>query len=200
MPKENFYNLPEKKRNLILEAIKKEFEEHSIKDASVKDIVEALGISRGSFYTYFKNLEESYFTILERETIEFHEIFLKLFRRENGNLFKALDFFGQELARELFKKEKYALYKNRYLYWTPDLAALWREFHMENRHVNSLEMDVAFKQVEDGRMKEFMHYIKAVVHELIRRSFLENWSQVIFLEHYEKQISWVKYGLKDILE
>lgn len=200
MPKVNFYNLPEKKRNLILEAVKKEFEEHSIKDASVKDIVEALGISRGSFYTYFKNLEESYFTILERETVETHEIFLKLFRRENANLFKALDLFGQEVAVELFKKEKYALYKNRYLYWSPDLDVLWREFHMTNRHVNSLEMDVELKQVEDGRMREIMHYIKAVVHELIRRSFLENWSQETFLEHYEKQISWVKNGLKDMLE
>lgn len=200
MPKETFYNLPESKRELVLEAVKKEFEEHSIKDASVKDIVSALGISRGSFYTYFENLEESYFTILELETIETHELFLGIYRKEEKNLFKTLDVYGQELAGELFKKEKYALYKNRYLYWSAELDALWKNFYKRNGNIKRYEVEMELRQSDDKEMKEVMHYIKAVVHELIKRAFLEKWDSQVFLEHYENQISWMKNGLKSTLK
>ena len=198
MPKETFYNLPESKREFVLEAVKKEFEEHSIKDASVKDIVSALGISRGSFYTYFENLEESYFTILELETIETHELFLGIYRKEEKNLFKTLDVYGQELAGELFKKEKYALYKNRYLYWSAELDALWKNFYKRNENIKRYEVEMELRQSDDKEMKEVMHYIKAVVHELIKRAFLEKWDRQVFMEHYENQIFWMKNGLKSI--
>jgi len=200
MPKETFYNLPESKREFVLDAVKKEFEEHSIKDASVKDIVSALGISRGSFYTYFENLEESYFTILELETIETHELFLGIYRQEEKNLFKTLDVYGQELARELFKKEKYALYKNRYLYWSAELDALWKNFYKRNGNIKRYEVEMELRQSNDNEMKEVMHYIKAVVHELIKRAFIEKWDRQIFLEHYNNQISWMKNGLKSTLK
>ncbi|HSR03536.1 MAG TPA: TetR family transcriptional regulator [Proteiniclasticum sp.] len=200
MPKETFYNLPESKRKFVLEAVKKEFEEHSIKDASVKDIVSALGISRGSFYTYFENLEESYFAILELETIETHELFLGIYRKEEKNLFKTLDVYGQELAGELFKKEKYALYKNRYLYWSAELDALWKNFYKRNGNIKRYEVEMELRQSDDKEMKEVMHYIKAVVHELIKRAFLEKWDRQVFLEHYENQISWMKNGLKSTLK
>jgi AcrR family transcriptional regulator len=196
MPKETFNNLPEKKQKLILDTIKKEFEEHSIMNASVKDIVTALGISRGSFYTYFENLEESYFTILELETIETHELFLKTFRQEEGELFKTLDRYGQELAQELFKKERYALYRNRFLYWTTELDALWKKYYQNHRNEKRVEMEAELRGINDTKMREVMSFVKAIVHELIKRAFLENWDSEAFLAHYENQISWMKNGLK----
>jgi len=199
MPKETFRNLPEKKQKAILEAVKKEFEVHSIMDASVKDIVLALGISRGSFYTYFENLEESYFTILEMETIETHELFIRLFRQEKSDLFRTLDLYGEELAKELYRKEKHALYRNRFLYWTTELDTLWKKFYIDNGNAKRLELEKELRQVHDERMTEVMHYVKAVVHELIKRSFLENWDSGTFLEHYGIQLSWMKNGLKSAM-
>jgi len=195
MPKDTFKNLPEKKQKLILETIKREFEEHSIMDASVKDIVTALGISRGSFYTYFENLEESYFTILELETIETHELFLRTFRQEKGDLFKALDQYGRELAQELFKKDKYALYRNRFLYWTTELDALWKKYYQDHQNEKRVEVEAELRQNNDTKMKEVMNYVKAIVHELIKRAFLEKWNREAFLAHYENQMSWMKNGL-----
>lgn len=195
MPKETFKNLPEKKQRLILETIKREFEEHSIMDASVKDIVTALGISRGSFYTYFENLEESYFTILELETIETHELFLKTFRQEKGDLFKTLDQYGKELAQELFKKDKYALYRNRFLYWTTELDALWKKYYQDHQNEKRVEVEAELRQNNDTKMKEVMNYVRAIVHELIKRAFLEKWDSEAFLAHYENQMSWMKNGL-----
>ena len=165
-------------------------------NASVKDIVTALGISRGSFYTYFENLEESYFTILELETIETHELFLKTFHQEEGELFKTLDRYGQELAQELFKKDRYALYRNRFLYWTTELDALWKKYYQNHRNEKRVEMEAELRGINDTKMREVMSFVKAIVHELIKRAFLENWDSEAFLAHYENQISWMKNGLK----
>jgi hypothetical protein len=44
-------------------------------------------------------------------------------------------------------------------------------------------------------MKEVMNYVKAIVHELIKRAFLEKWDSEAFLAHYENQMSWMKNGL-----
>ena len=58
MPKETFYNLNEDKKTLIEKALIKEFESNPLCEATVKNIVEDLNISRGSFYQYFYSLEE----------------------------------------------------------------------------------------------------------------------------------------------
>ena len=100
MPKKTFLNLPQEKQQRILETCKKEFEEKPLFQASVSDIVNTLGIARGSFYQYFENLEECFFTILSSENMDVH----------------ALLRYGEVLSKELYKPSKRNLYRNRFLY------------------------------------------------------------------------------------
>lgn len=86
MPKTTFLNLPQEKQKKVLEICKKEFEEKPIFEASVSDIVNALGIARGSFYQYFENLEECFFTILSYENMDVHALFQESLQ-ESGNIF-----------------------------------------------------------------------------------------------------------------
>ncbi|XTB06796.1 hypothetical protein KP614_01700 [Treponema denticola] len=44
--------------------------------------------------------------------------------------------------------------------------------------------------------KELIEYTKAIVHNLISRFFIENWEPKEFIEHFQKQIMWMKNGLK----
>ena len=60
MPKETFYNLPSEKRDRIVEAALKEFEENSFDQASTNRIIEQSGISKGSFYQYFNDKKDLY--------------------------------------------------------------------------------------------------------------------------------------------
>lgn len=60
MPKETFYNLPPEKRDRIVEAALKEFEENSFDQASTNRIIEQSGISKGSFYQYFNDKKDLY--------------------------------------------------------------------------------------------------------------------------------------------
>ena len=65
MPTATFYHLNEKKRARVLEAAIDEFAQTRFSDASVNRIVKAAGISRGSFYQYFKDKEDIYIYVLE---------------------------------------------------------------------------------------------------------------------------------------
>ncbi|HHY26321.1 MAG TPA: TetR/AcrR family transcriptional regulator [Desulfitobacterium dehalogenans] len=60
MPTQTFFNLPEEKRNRIIEAAIQEFAAYAFDQASIARIIEQAGIPRGSFYQYFKNLKDLY--------------------------------------------------------------------------------------------------------------------------------------------
>ncbi len=65
MPKETFYNLPEDKRNRIIEAAIDEFATHSFHTARVTAIAEQAGIAMGSFYQYFEDKKDLYKYLIE---------------------------------------------------------------------------------------------------------------------------------------
>ena len=58
MPKGTFFNLPEKKREMIENAAIDEFAEHGFDNASINRIVEACKIAKGSFYQYFEDKKD----------------------------------------------------------------------------------------------------------------------------------------------
>lgn len=66
MPKQTFFNLPEEKREKILEEAVTEFRDNAYDLASINRIVERSGISKGSFYQYFTDKEDVYFYLLQR--------------------------------------------------------------------------------------------------------------------------------------
>lgn len=60
MPKQTFFNLPDDKRDLILDVALDEFAENDYANASISRIVARAGIAKGSFYQYFDDKEDLY--------------------------------------------------------------------------------------------------------------------------------------------
>lgn len=74
MPKQTFLNLPEEKRNTIINAAIDEFAEYGLENASTNRIVANSGIAKGSFYQYFDDKQDVFMyllTVLENEKMEF---------------------------------------------------------------------------------------------------------------------------------
>jgi AcrR family transcriptional regulator len=74
MPKQTFLNLPDEKRNTIINAAIDEFAEYGLENASTNRIVAASGISKGSFYQYFEDKQDVVMyllTVLEQEKMEY---------------------------------------------------------------------------------------------------------------------------------
>lgn len=65
MPTSTFFNLPDEKREQILDIAIREFAEHPYRSASVSRIVAQAGIAKGSFYQYFADKEDLYGYLLD---------------------------------------------------------------------------------------------------------------------------------------
>ena len=66
--KNTFHNLPEKKRDMVVQAAVQEFALKGYEKASVNAIVREVGIAKGSLYQYFDNKEALFLHVFERFT------------------------------------------------------------------------------------------------------------------------------------
>lgn len=60
MPKDTFFNLPEDKRNRILDAAIDQFSKRHYNKVTIDNVVNNAGIPKGSFYQYFHNKDDLY--------------------------------------------------------------------------------------------------------------------------------------------
>ena len=60
MPKQTFFNLPDDKREQILDVVIDEFAENDYANVSISRIVANAGIAKGSFYQYFDDKDDLY--------------------------------------------------------------------------------------------------------------------------------------------
>lgn len=86
MAKQTFLNLPEEKKNNIINALKKEFSRVSLKDALVSNIIIDAKIPRGSFYQYFDNIEDAYYYIIEEYSKDVKKNLIETLKKNEGDL------------------------------------------------------------------------------------------------------------------
>lgn len=66
MPKPTFFNLPDDKREQIIQIALDEFAENDYDNVSISRMVARAGIAKGSFYQYFEDKEDLYAYLLGR--------------------------------------------------------------------------------------------------------------------------------------
>jgi AcrR family transcriptional regulator len=74
MPKQTFFNLPQEKRETIMNAAVEEFAEFGLENASTNRIVKNSGIAKGSFYQYFEDKQDVFMhllAVIEQKEMEF---------------------------------------------------------------------------------------------------------------------------------
>ncbi|WP_313346919.1 TetR/AcrR family transcriptional regulator [Sedimentibacter sp.] len=126
MPKSTYFNLPDDKRNLILEVSIDEFNEYGFENASISRIVDKAGIAKGSFYQYYEDKKDLFKYIIEIVNVnkvkylgdiqakavdlDFFELLCELYRgalqflRDNPKLASINDSFIK-IADNKFRKE-----------------------------------------------------------------------------------------------
>jgi AcrR family transcriptional regulator len=60
VPKQTFFNLPDEKRDLLIETALEEFAARNYSSASISKIVARAGIAKGSLYQYFEDKQDFY--------------------------------------------------------------------------------------------------------------------------------------------
>ena len=90
MPKQTFFNLPDEKRQLIIDLAIDEFAEYSYKEASISRIVKHAGIAKGSFYQYFEDKKDLYLYLIHLSMEQKNDFFNKFTPPENMGAFDFL--------------------------------------------------------------------------------------------------------------
>ena len=113
MPKSTFFNLPENKKAVLLEAAKEEFSRVPLNEASIANIVKAAGIPRGSFYQYFEDKEDVFYYLLKKHAEEKRKQFVTNMNRHNGDLFATIIDAFEMIIKD---KRDYSFFKNTFLH------------------------------------------------------------------------------------
>lgn len=89
MPSRTFFNLPEEKRERLLQAAREEFARVPYDQVSINKIIQSAGIPRGSFYMYFTNKEDLFLYMMEEFMKSPLQLFRRLLEQSEGDLFQA---------------------------------------------------------------------------------------------------------------
>lgn len=100
MPKITFFNLPDDKKETLIQAAKIEFSRVPLFEASISNIIKSAGIPRGSFYQYFEDKEDMFFFLLSEFAKEKKDDFLVILENNNGQLFETFIEFFDLLIKE----------------------------------------------------------------------------------------------------
>lgn len=93
MPTSTFYNLPEVKKNKVIEASIDEFIRAENGEVVVKNIINQAGIPRGSFYQYFETKEDLVDYIMKSQMIQNEEDFCRKIEEVDGDMLVAFESF-----------------------------------------------------------------------------------------------------------
>jgi len=104
MPKETFINLPDDRRNLIIQAAIEEFSKAGYDTASINQICKRSNIAKGSFYQYFEDKMDLYVYIMDlaiREKIDFFsDVLVEFYNLTLLEQFRLLFIKGVEFAKK----------------------------------------------------------------------------------------------------
>ena len=196
MPKQTFFNLPASKRNILLEAAKKEFTRAPLFEASIANIVRAAGIPRGSFYQYFEDKEDLYLYLLDSKLKKSRKQLILSLQKHNGDLIEAaIDLYYNFLVKIPDEEERNFL-KNAFLYATSSVE----NFFMDMFH-SILHLDEISKEIDKSRLNKrkkifpILQIITGVAIQNFIRKISEKLSDDEAIEHFMFQINLIKYGI-----
>lgn len=99
--KSAFDNLPDEKRQRILQVAREEFAKNGFENTSIQQIAKKSGISVGSVYKYFDNKEQFFTYIVQDGLSSLEDLLMKLAPAEEDILLKA-----EKIIRSLLKFSK----------------------------------------------------------------------------------------------
>lgn len=140
------------KRNLILENAKNVFVERGFKSVTMKDIIEASGISRGGLYLYFSSTKEIFLEVLKQEAAQDDDVFSDNFTEETTAA-DVLYLFLQEQKKELFRKKDNLTVAIYEYYFNESISGKGNELKKQFDRATKL----VAKLIETGVMEEVFY-------------------------------------------
>lgn len=199
MPTLTFNNLPEEKKNIIIEASIKEFKRALLTDASINKIIKDAGISRGSFYTYFKDINDLYTYSLNSYKEKIIKTIKLALSETNGDLFETTKKSYEKILK-LCSKDK-QLFKNIFLNFNYNVSIRNKmyEENLENKYkIVELISQIKKENLNINTEEELFYIIDIIIgfimHGLIDL-FMDKEKEERVKEKLDKQLEILKRGI-----
>ena len=199
MPTLTFNNLSEEKKNIIIEASIKEFKRALLTDASINKIIKGANISRGSFYTYFKDINDLYEYSLNKYKEKIIKIIKQAIKETNGELFETTTKTYEKILK-LCSKDK-QLFKNIFLNFNYNISIRNKmyEDNIENKYKVIELISKINKDNLNIKTEEELFYIIDMIMGFIMRGlidlFMDKASEETIKEKLDKQLEILKRGI-----
>lgn len=200
MPRLTFFNLPEHKKQTLLDAAIEEFSRVPLAEASIANIVKAADIPRGSFYQYFENKEDLYFYLLNEELKEKRQKYINKLEEHRGDIFYAFTDMLQSFLIRMDDENTHQFYRNMFLnlnYQTEKTftdiinnSELNHQFSEFTNMINTEKLNV--KNHEEIEL--IVRMLTLVMTENIIQKFAKDLSNDEVIEQFTKQIDLLKRG------
>ncbi|RKQ33564.1 TetR/AcrR family transcriptional regulator [Oceanobacillus halophilus] len=201
MPKRTFFNLPEQKRQNLMQAAEEEFAKSPLYEASISNIVKSAGIPRGSFYQYFEDKEDVYFYLLKEETKTRKIELIDKLKKHHGDIIDAVIDMYYEFLVDLPDDQELNFLKNALLNVTHKIedavTSMFEDSHSNDymEQINRL-IDKERLNIEDDQQ---IYHILQIIVAVAFRNFVEKFSKELSdkeaIENFSIEMQLLKNGL-----
>ena len=197
MPKSTFLNLPNEKKQRLIEILLENFSARHISQVKVADIVEDMAMSRGAFYKYFEDLEDAYTYTIQYYSIQIHRDILKYISQNKQDFFQGIE---------------------NYLAWCSELeqkSSYWQAIRFLTRSYDFTNHQRTKPSAESGRLKEwfkllkangfhitseeeaisFLYFVMGLVINSLTDYIANDWTTDELLQDYRYKVKWLQRGL-----
>lgn len=193
MALEAFYNLKDKKKKSILDAISVCLRKKSYDNLSVNDIAIEADISRGSFYNYFTDKYDAVGILVDSKIQEHFNQYRNAIERSNGNLIEGTRKVYEEIKSLLSDEINITIMRN---------LKFFIEFGIQSFHSKKFENDISsfvewlIKNTVEGKSELNTHTKMANVLDFLIFLILNTvFTQIMFNSEYFKKYDDFNYKL-----
>lgn len=197
MPSSRFFKLPDEKRSKILRAVHSELAEFPVDELSINRIIHSAGISRGSFYQYFKDKDD----LLEYVFSDFRQVITREIKasieRNQGDMFEV----GMDILKKIVamgsREENRRIFVNVFSYVKVAQSSLERVIADEEALVDGFVRYIdrsRLKFTSDEEVRELMKLGLALFKDSVCRCFADIDNAPAIMETFRKRIEIIKYG------
>lgn len=191
MPSQTFLNLDFNKQRKLLDAAMNEFSRVSYTDASINQIIQNAGISRGSFYTYFIDKDDLFSYLLDLNKKRVFVLTKKVFVSCKGDIRTSFlmlyDVFTKEIEEHMLAR----FLKNIFIYFNFYREKFERPGHALFLYVRD---SISTKNIRSDDLEFifhlFMHNLFVSITEAVKNNNISG-----IREQYESKINILCYGI-----
>lgn len=200
MVKKTFYNLPEEKRQRIIDAIMKEFASYTYENISINRIIKDADIPRGSFYQYFDD-KIDLVQVLTKSFIDLsiYKAYATL-NYQKGDLFRIYEILFEILCDFAHNPKQKMVLRNlfHHLRSNDEIIADFIAERLVNfaeliNFNNNVDIDnLKYKNKED--VVCLIHILNQILKNAIYNYFVVNKEYAIVKESYFRKLEIIKSG------